>query len=183
MTLIDVYRKVISFLNKQKFDYIIIGGIPAGILGEPRATVDVDIDIILDKDNITEFLKKAKEAGFDFNEKKCIERAKQSGSFQVNLREYHIDFIIASIDMEREAIKRKKIIEVHNVKSNFPTPEDLILLKIIPGRSKDIVDAESIAIRQSGKLDKKYLLNWARKLSDEAEDMRIYREVKKLLEL
>jgi hypothetical protein len=33
-----------------------------------------------------------------------------------------------------------------------------------------------------GKLDKKYLLKWAMKLSEQAEDLRIYNEVKKLLE-
>ncbi|MBI5573357.1 MAG: hypothetical protein HY919_02220 [Elusimicrobia bacterium] len=183
MTLIDVYKKVVLFLNKQKFNYIVIGGIPAGILGEPRATVDVDIDIILNKKDITGFLRKAEKAGFEFDEKKCVERAKQSGSFQINLGEYHIDFIIASIDLEEEAIKRRKIIETHNVKANFPTPEDLILLKIIPGRPKDIIDAENIAQRHSGKLDKKYLLGWSQKLSDEAEDMRIYKEVERLLKL
>jgi len=181
MDLINVYKKTISFLNKEKFDYIVIGGIAAGILGEPRATGDIDIDIILDKNNISGFLKKAKKAGFLFSNKKSIYRAKKFGSFQIRFGEYNIDFIIASIDLEKEAIKRKKVIKVYNVASNIPTPEDLILLKIIPGRKIDIFDAEKIAIRNFNKLDKKYLRKWGQKLSDVAEDMRIYNEVNRLL--
>ena len=183
MNLVNVYEKVITFLNSGNFKYILIGGMAAGIIGEPRATGDVDIDIILDKKDISDFLKKAKQTGFNFDEKACIKRAKESGSFQLKIGDFHIDFIIASTDLEREAIKRKKVYKIHSVNSNLPTPEDLILLKVIPGRPKDIIDAENITQRHTGKLDKKYLLGWSQKLSDEAEDMRIYREVERLLKL
>ena len=53
----DVYKKIVSFLNKEKVEYIIIGGIAAGILGEPRSTCDVDIDILLPRDKIGGFIK------------------------------------------------------------------------------------------------------------------------------
>jgi len=45
-----------------------------------------------------------------------------------------------------------------------------------------LADIENIAIRHKNKLDKKYLLDWAMKLADEAQDMRIYEDIKKLLE-
>lgn len=59
----DVFKKLVSFLNKGKFEYIIIGGIASGALGEPRFTGDVEVDILLDKDNISGFLDKAKKFG------------------------------------------------------------------------------------------------------------------------
>jgi hypothetical protein len=181
MNLIDVYKKVIKFLNKEKNEYLVIGGLAAGIIGEPRATGDIDIDIILDKNHIEGFLKRAKIAGFEFAFKECIKRARETGTFQIKLSSYNIDFIIVSIDLEISAIKRKRIVKIHNVSANFPTPEDLILLKIIPGRVQDMLDVEKIVIKHSGKLDRKYLLDWAQKLSDESEDMRIYKKIKKLL--
>lgn len=177
----DVYKKAVDFLNKGKYEYIIIGGIATGTLGEPRVTGDVDIDILLDRNNISDFLEKAKKAGFRFDRKKCFERAKKTGVFQINYGEFHIDFIIASIDLEKEAFKRKKIIKLHNIKAFFPTPEDLILLKIIPARTQDLLDAEKVVIRHKGKLDVDYLVTWAEKLSDEAQDMRIYNTLKGLL--
>ena len=37
------YKKLIKFLNKEGAEYIVIGGIAAGILGEPRMTGDIEI--------------------------------------------------------------------------------------------------------------------------------------------
>ena len=179
----DVFKKLVSFLNKEKFEYIVIGGVAAGTLGEPRLTGDVDVDILLDKDNISEFLDKAQNFGFKVNKKRCIETARLVSVFQINYGDFHIDFIIASIDLEREAFKRKKVIKLYNLKAYFPTPEDFILLKIIPARPQDLIDAERVIIRHKRKLDIKYLNVWAQKLSDEAQDMRIYNELQGLLAL
>lgn len=181
MNLIKVFKKIVVFLNKEKVDYIIIGGIAVGIWGEPRATGDVDVDIILDKNEVEEFLDKLKKQGFTVSKKECLKGVKTTGTFQVRIADCHIDFIIASIELEKEAMRRKRIIKLHGADAKLPTPEDLILLKIIPGRPKDIADAESIAIKNSGKLDRKYLLDWAMRLSDETEDTRIYNEIKRLL--
>lgn len=179
----EVFKKVVLFLNQEKLGYIIIGGVAAGVLGEPRMTGDVDVDILLEKDHIGEFLSKAKKDGFKIDEKKCLERARQIGVFQIGYGDFHIDFIIASIELEREAIKRGKIVRLYGLKAFFPTPEDFILLKIVPGRPQDILDVERVISRHKDKLDKKYLLGWAQRLSDEAEDTRIYGELKRLLAL
>ncbi len=45
----------------------------------------------------------------------------------------------------------------------------------------DLLDAERIVMRHKEKLDIGYLQSWARKLSDQAEDMRIWNELKTLL--
>ena len=177
----EVYKKVVDFLNKEKFEYIIIGGIAAGTLGEPRVTGDVDVDILLEKDKIPDFLRKAKEAGFKVDEGKCKRSAKERGIFQINYGDFHIDFIIASIDLEREAFRRKKAVKLYNIEAFFPTPEDFILLKIIPARAQDLLDARRVIVRHKAKLDMKYLRAQAKKLCDEAQDMRILNELRKLL--
>ncbi len=177
----EVYKKVVTFLNKGKYKYLIIGGIAAGTLGEPRVTGDVDVDIMLNQEDIGGFLDKAKKAGFKVSQKKCLEAAEQTGTFQINYGVFHVDFIIASTDFENQAFKRRNIIRLYGIKAFFPTPEDLILLKIIPGRRQDLLDAEKIVLRHREKLDIDYLKNWGRELSDQAEDMRIWNELKRLL--
>ncbi|MBM3246380.1 MAG: nucleotidyltransferase family protein [Candidatus Omnitrophica bacterium] len=180
-TLEYVYSKTVNFLERNKYGYIVIGGIAAGILGEPRFTGDVDIDILLNKNQISHFLNKAKKAGFKVNAKICKSRIKESGTFQINCGSFHIDFIIASTAFEKEAFKRKQKLKLYGVKAYFPTPEDIVLLKIIPGRLQDLSDVEKIAARHKAKLDTKYLADWARRLSEEAQDMRIVNELQKLL--
>lgn len=177
----DAYKKIVNFLNKGNYKYIIIGGIATGILGEPRVTGDVDVDILLRKDEIADFFKKVKSAGFKVNLKECKRRIGSTGTFQINYGDFHIDFIIASIDLEKEAIKRKQAIKLYNTKAFFPTAEDLILLKIIPARPQDLLDVQNIVTRQGEKLDREYLEDWARRLSDQTEDARILHELRRLL--
>jgi hypothetical protein len=177
----QVYKKVVTFLNRGKYKYLIIGGIAAGTLGEPRVTGDVDVDIILDQEDVPDFLAKAKKAGFKVSPKKCLRTAEQTGTFQIHYGDFHIDFIIASTDLEKQAFNRRKTIKLYGIKAFFPTPEDLIIFKIIPGRKQDLLDAERVVMRHAGKLDTEYLKTWARKLSDQAEDMRIWNELDRLL--
>lgn len=176
-----VYKKAVNFLKKEKYEYMVIGGIAAAIMGEPRLTADVDIDILLDKDDISDFLNKAKKAGFKFDAGKCKKTAMATAVFQIRYGDFHIDFIMASTEFENEAFRRKQEMALYNTKAFFPTPEDLILLKIIPGRPQDLLDAEKIVTRYRKKLDVKYLENWAKQLSDEAQDLRIFNELQKLL--
>lgn len=177
----DAYKKLVGFLNKGKFDYIIIGGIAAGILGEPRVTGDIDVDIVLAEKDLDGFLKAAKKESFKVDRKKCLARFKEAGVFQIEYGPFHVDFIMASIDLEKEAIRRKKIVKLYGMKAFFPTPEDFILLKIVPGRPKDLIDAERVVARHGDKLDTEYLYSWARRLSDDAQDTRIYNELQRLL--
>ena len=181
MKLEDVFRKTVHFLEQYEFPYLIIGGIAAGVLGEPRTTGDIDIDINIKKNSVRDFLKLVEKAGFTFNRNEVIKSVKATGTFKLWLGDFHVDFIMASTKFEENAFKRKQKIKLFGIEANFPSNEDLIILKIIPGRAIDKFDAENITKRHKGKVDKKYLLEWAMKLSEEVEDLRVYNEVKKLL--
>jgi hypothetical protein len=181
MALLDVYKKIVTFLNNGGYNYILIGGIAASTVGEARVTVDIDVDIVMKQEDLPDFLNKAKKAGFNVSVKKCIESVRQMGIFQISSGDYHIDFIIASTDLETQACTRRKAIKLHGLKAFFPTPEDLILLKLIPGRAKDIADVEGLIARHGNMLDKEYIKTWAMKLCDEAQDMRICQMLEKLL--
>lgn len=133
------------------------------------------------ENEIPGFLEKAKKAGFKFSAGECKKRIKATGTFQIKCGEFHVDFIIASIKLEEEAIKRRKTIRLYKIKAFFPTPEDLILLKLVPGRLQDLLDAQKIIERHRKNLDVKYLLGWARRLSEAAEDARVVNELHKLL--
>ena len=177
----DVFKRIVTFLNKGKYKYFVIGGIAAGTLGEPRMTGDIDVDILINEEEVGVFLDKAEEAGFLFSKVLCIESIRRTGVFQIRYGDYHIDFLLASTALETMAFERRIEIKVYGTKGFFPTPEDLILLKLVPGRAKDIADVESLIARHGDKLDKEYLKTWAMKLCDEAEDMRIWTVLKKLL--
>ena len=177
----EVFRKITAFLNKEQYDYLLIGGIAVGALGDPRMTQDIDFCLFVGKSQIKGLLKKAKDTGFSFQEKKVLSRIRETGTFQINCGSYHIDFLVASTDFEKTALRRRQRLKVYGTDAYFPTAEDLILFKIVPARHIDMADIEGIVGRKGVDLDREYLLDWALRLSDEAQDTRIYNDIKKLI--
>jgi predicted nucleotidyltransferase len=68
-----------------------------------------------------------------------------------------IDLIFGSLPFEENAIDRAIKVEIGNTTINFCTAEDLILLKIISDRDKDIEDVRGILKFQKETLDYDYL--------------------------
>ena len=54
-TLIDQLKKIVQFLNKQRIDYALAGGLAFSALVEPRATMDIDILIMIEEQQLPGF--------------------------------------------------------------------------------------------------------------------------------
>jgi len=176
-----VFGKTIRLLKETKTPYLLIGGLAASLLGEARITNDADFIIAINDEKLKTFLKKAKERGFKFPEKKLWETFSLKGIFRLFCKGLHVDFIRASTELEKEAFERKKKTKLFGKIISIPSPEDMILFKIIPGREIDLIDIKRILTRHWKRIDRKYLENWAMKISDEAEDVRIYYRLKKII--
>ena len=178
---IDAIVKTLSFFERQKVEYFLLGGVAVTLLGEPRFTKDLDIDLFLPKESANSFFDKLKKADFTLDKREATKRVKETGTFRFSCRGVGIDIILASTELENSALKRKKRISLYGVKTWLPSPEDLILLKLIPGRPKDLIDVESVILRHRKKLDVKYLETWAQKISDEMQNFRVWHQLKKIL--
>lgn len=174
-------KKTISFLEKNKVDYFVLGGLAVGVIGEARFTADLDLDLFISKQEIGVFLNKIQKSKFKVDISEALKTVQTFGSFRFYVASLQVDVILASSPLESSALKRKKRLILFGKKMSFPSPEDLILLKLIPGRPKDLLDVESILIRHQGKLDLKYIRQWIQKICDEAEDFRISHQFDSLI--
>ena len=179
----ECIQKTLRLLEKENIYFFLLGGVALSFLGEPRLTRDLDVDIFLTKDRAIEFLKKAKKTAFKIDEKLMGKRIQTFGNFRMFYKEIPVDMILASTELEKSALKRKNRVPFYGEKAYIPSPEDFILLKVIPGRPKDLVDIESVVLKYEGKLDVKYLQQWAQKISDEMENFRVWHQLQKLLKL
>lgn len=176
-----VFHKAIDLLNETNTPRLLVGGLAVGIVGEPRVTNDADFIIRIDRKKFKVFLAAAKKKGFKFNRKVVQETFDTRGVFRLHHSRLHIDFIKLSIALEKSAFQRKRKVKIMGRQVFIPTPEDLILLKLMPGRGRDILDVENIFIRHEKSLDIKYLKEWAMKICDEAEDLRVWNRLKKIM--
>ena len=140
---------------------IIIGGIAASLLGNPRLTADVDALILLSIDDIPELFEKAKDVGF-------IERIPSAQEFarenRVLLLQHaqsgiSIDISLGLLPFEEEMIAHSKEYRLEGIKLRLPTPENLIIMKAVAHRPKDLLDIQGL-IQSNPHLDTERIQNW-----------------------
>lgn len=163
-------QQLIKLMKDAKVNYAVLGGVAVSIYGEPRLTFDIDVNLILDKDKMDNFLKKAKKFGFSPLSPNIKRFVKSTGVIPMRFLKNKItgrcDFIIAQNALEYLSIKRAHFKKIHSIKVKLISPEDLIIHKITSQRPRDLEDVQGILIRQEGKLDIKYINHWLKKIAE-----------------
>lgn len=147
--------------------YAVMGGIAVRIYGIPRPTHDVDFTIAIERDQLSEFFRRATDMGYTVPavyESGWVDRV--AGMPLVKLRIYleahgvDVDIFLAESPFQESLLSRRRYEEYEHRSLHFVSPEDLILLKLIAGRPRDLVDVVDVLFVQ-GQLDEDYLQHWA----------------------
>ncbi len=77
-----------------------------------------------------------------------------------------IDLFPAETPDQKELLARRRQAQANGFQAWFVSPEDLILLKLVASRPRDLSDVADILFIQ-GKLDEGYLRRWAKELNVE----------------
>lgn len=186
MNSLDVRLKSIAqCLSAQKIKYAVLGGIMVSVYGEPRLTADIDVNIILDRRNIEQFLAAAKKYYFSPASRNTKKIAKEAGVIPLIFKKGRIagrfDIIIAENSLEYSGINRARSGKIGAVKVKVISPEDLVLHKITSSRPRDNEDLKGILIRQKGRLDLRYIRSWLAKI-DKANSTKLINRFNGLLE-
>ena len=177
MNPLKIQLKALADLFKEtKTKYVIIGGLAVSLYGEPRATFDIDVNVLLAEENLDNFLKISKRYGFYPIPTQIRSFIKKTAVIPMEFRRLGInsncDIIIAKNPIELASIKRGRIKNIWSLKIRFVTPEDLIIHKLTSNRPKDLEDARSILMRQD-KLDIKYIRNWLKLVEKANSNIRL----------
>lgn len=171
------FREIRALLTSGRFRHLFIGGLAVLAAGEPRMTQDVDLILFVPKGRLPDFLGRAAKRGFRVNRRQAILDAESRGACAIAFGGVAVDIIIASTDFEESAWLRRRRVRLFGLVANVPAAEDLILLKMIPGRPRDLEDVKSIGLSSGSRLDRRYLRRWIEVLCDRAEDMRMLRQL------
>jgi len=163
-------RFAFSFLEEQGVRFLVIGGLAVVVVGEPRTTADADAIVFVAPAEADALIKKAARAGFELDEAAEKRRLATTGTLRFRRGRFQIDLITASLPFEEAAFRRASRHSLFGVLLPFPSPEDLILFKVLAGREKDMLDAIGVARRHHDRLDIGYLEATLQPICDEAED-------------
>jgi len=183
---LEPFRAAIESLQRllRKFDDrgVIIGGIAVGFLGKPRFTADIDAMFLLSKKDIPQFLELASAENIvpriphakEFAEKNRILLLKHVPT------ETDIDVSLGILPFEEEMVERGSIKSFANLSIRLPTPEDLVIMKAIAHRPKDLEDIRTIAEKYPN-LDVKRIETWVKAFGEVLETPDLWDLVNSLL--
>jgi predicted nucleotidyltransferase len=150
-------RNLVNLLADHGIKYMVIGGLANAKWGNPRVTLDIDITIWVSDDRIGNLLYALKK-DYTILVDKPLDFISNTRVLPVqDNKGQRIDLIFGSLPFEENAIDRAIKVEIGTTTINFCTAEDLILLKIISDRDKDIEDVRGILKFQKETLDYDYL--------------------------
>ena len=178
-TLADVIR----FLNESQVSYAMIGGLAASLRGEPRVTADVDLVLGVDVDRALELVVNLQGTPFQplFSGVEEVVRKAFILPLRHTVTGVKVDMAIGLSGFERQVIARAEQTRVADCELALATAEDLLVMKLLAGRPRDVQDVHGIAMVQGERLDWQYCLKTATALG-EAVDQDLVTQVQSLRE-
>ena len=147
--------------------YAVMGGVAVRVHGIPRPTYDVDFTVALAREKLAVFYKRVMDMGYTVADSYLDGWIDEVAGMPVVKVRMHlqdhgidIDIFLAESAFQLSLIARRQQEEIEGSGIYFVSPEDLILLKLVAGRPRDIADIQDVLFTQ-GQLDETYLGRWA----------------------
>jgi hypothetical protein len=144
--------------QSQGWRFCFIGGIAVLRWGEPRETIDVDLTLLTGFGGEEPFIQTLLDH-FDARIENAAAFARQRRVLLLRTAKgVGLDISLAGLPFEETVVQRSSVFDYPpNVSLRTCSAEDLIVLKSFAGRGQDWVDVERIIVRQTGKLDWRYI--------------------------
>lgn len=144
--LFEAITAINSWFRATKVPFVYVGGIAASIHGKPRLTQDVDALIMMDDTQWESFVASAEKFGIAPRISNAISFAKKSRMLLMRHTptSTDVDIMVGLMPFEETMIRHAVSIRISNTTLRLPKPEDLIIMKSVAGRPKDLEDIRAI---------------------------------------
>ncbi len=162
---------VADLLDRLELDYAFGGAIAQNYWGTVRATQDVDLLVALPKLRYQELADGLNAAGLRMRDGSgreslvsvagILAQEQERRFFSCYQQYVKVDFFLPSVPIQNNLLRRACRVNFRGTRIPIASAEDLILLKMIFHREKDLRDVRAILWNQRGRLDLEYLLREA----------------------
>lgn len=161
---------------------VLIGGLAIALVGRPRVTRDIDALVLLDDSRWKDFLKSGRAFGISPRQPDALDFARENRVLLLRHRpsEIDIDISLGSLPFEVEAVSRAKRVRVAGVTVPLATPEDLIVMKAIAHRDRDLIDIQGL-LDVHPKLDWERVRRWVSEFAAVLETPDIIDDLERLI--
>ena len=168
--LAQAVRDFTRLFEHRGLPYALMGGLAVRVYGISRATYDIDFTLAIPRERLTELYEAVRGLGY------TVPEAYESGwvdqvagmplvKFRLYLQGYGIDIdvFLAESQFQLQLLARRRRETLDDQTVWLVSPEDLVLLKLLAGRPRDVADVGDVLFIQ-GQLDEGYLRRWADQL-------------------
>jgi hypothetical protein len=135
-----------KWLDETRIPAVIIGGVAASVLGRPRLTRDIDTLAILPDDAWAPAAAAAARFGIVPRIDDAVAFARRSRVLLLRHTSSSIDLDVTfgSLPFEQSAVQRGTVHSVAGVLVRLPRVEDLLVMKAVARRPKDLEDIDGL---------------------------------------
>lgn len=140
-------KDLMRWLDSEEIGSAIIGGIAVSIRGRPRLTHDIDAVVLGDEIGWERVVESAARHGFvSRTEEDLLDFAARSRVLLLRHRRSGIDLDVSlgGLPFEYEMVERSSIVDVGSLPLRIVSAEDLLVMKALARREKDMADIEGI---------------------------------------
>lgn len=157
---------LLKMLAEAKVEFVLVGGLAVALHGYQRVTMNVDVVLAMDEDNLRKFLSVAKASGLRPTSPVALDALAQPALIEQWYREKGmlafslcgaeamatvLDILVKPVipfsDLRRDAT----MVEVGSISIPVASIEHLIVMKTGTGGSKDLIDIEELRKIQAKK--------------------------------
>jgi len=161
---------IVALFDSLGIGHAIMGGIAVRVYGIPRATYDIDFTAAIDRSAFAELFRRVKDLGYTVPEPYLQGWTDQVGGMPlVKFRRFlagrgvDIDVFLAESPYQSSILNRRQWAKLNGLEAWLVSPEDLVLLKLLAFRPRDVADVGDVIFMQ-GQLDVAYMRQWAPQL-------------------
>jgi hypothetical protein len=155
--------ELVAALEDAGLPYMIVGGQANAVWGQPRATLDIDVTVWAEgrSDAVATVASRFRPLVGDpaafVRDTRVLPLESRDG--------VRIDVIFGMLPFEQEAIARARSVRIGRRDVRVCSAEDLVLMKIVSERPRDLDDARGVVVRRLLDLDLDYLEPRVRELA------------------
>ena len=173
LDVIGALERLTRGLESEGYVYAVGGAVALSYWAVPRATLDIDVGVDVDTLRLPDLAAALKRIGCELDEQSVLQ-AGERGDFGARLGGIRIDVFLPVHALAQAALERRLQVPFGDSLLWIQSAEDLVLLKLLFGRTKDYADLERLFAAHGDTMDHGYLERWVADLFG-ADDERALR--------
>jgi len=168
----QMLRRMIDCFERLGLPYVVMGGLAVRIHALPRPTYDVDFTLSIPRSDLYKLFDAVQDMGLTVPSQYLSGWVDEVAdmplvkfrTFLADGKGIDVDVFLAETDFQTNVMNNRLSVDLDGKPIWVVKPEDLLLLKLLASRPRDLIDVADLIFIQ-GQLNEPYLHDWANKLN------------------